>query len=232
MTARVNRCRTSRLVRGFDRVLRRTHEFLEARYGRDLADHIVAEARLEFARLIPELPDLQAREPFTQFVSATGWFLAFHRALSRNGRPVSEAGGLAYTLTAQYVTSIPRFVALLIRWVWFSKPFQMRVRFRAEQSQKHRQKGEFVFEYVPGEAQKFDYGVDYIECAAWSFLERLGAPELAPYVCALDQLYSDAFGWGLVRTMTLAEGGSRCDFRFKRGRETSITSSVLPLREI
>jgi hypothetical protein len=29
-------------------------------------------------------------------------------------------------------------------------------------------------------------------------------------------------GWGLRRTMTLAEGGERCDFRFKKGGETCV----------
>ncbi len=88
-----------------------------------------------------------------------------------------------------------------------------------------------MFEYVEGDGQSFDFGIDYVECAAWSLLEAQGAPELAPCICAVDQLYSDTFGWGLGRTATLAEEGARCDFRFKRGRETRIVSTVLPLRE-
>ena len=35
-------------------------------------------------------------------------------------------------------------------------------------------------------------------------------------VCVLDFVASDYFGWDLVRTTTLAEGGERGDFRFKR----------------
>jgi hypothetical protein len=144
---------------------------------------------------------------------------------------VREAGEFAYALTARYVASLPTVAARLIHWVWFSKLFQRRLRFRANQSQEDRQGGDFVYEYVEGDADRFDFGVDYLECAVWTFLESRGAPELAPYVCALDQLYSDAFGWGLVRTTTLAEGGPRCDFRFKRHGETRIVSTVLPLRE-
>jgi hypothetical protein len=30
-------------------------------------------------------------------------------------------------------------------------------------------------------------------------------------------------GWGLTRTVTLAEGAERCDFRFKKGGETKVT---------
>ena len=85
-----------------------------------------------------------------------------------------------------------------------------------------------MFEYVECDAAHFDFGIDYVECAVWSFLQAQGAPELAPYICALDQIYSEAFGWGLARTTTLAEGGGRCDFRFRRGGETEIASTVFP----
>ncbi len=54
-----------------------------------------------------------------------------------------------------------------------------------------------------------------------------GALELAPYVCSVDKVASEMLGWGLVRTTTLAEGGDRCDFRFKRGGQTCIASSVM-----
>lgn len=231
MRADHNRQRTTRLLRGFDRAVKRTQGFLDARYGPVLARNLITEARKEYARLIPELPDVHGRQPFAQFIAATGWFLAFHRALAQNGRPVREAGEFAYALTAQYVASLPRVAARLIRWVWFSKLFQKRVHFRAKQSQKHRQRGDFVYKYVEGDTQRFDFGVDYLECAVWTFLKSRGASELAPYVCALDQLYSETFGWGLVRTTTLAEGGPLCDFRFKSGGETKIVSTVLPLRE-
>ena len=46
-----------------------------------------------------------------------------------------------------------------------------------------------------------------------------GAEELSPYFCLGDYPLSDAFGWGLVRTMTIAEAGQMCDFRLKRGRK-------------
>jgi hypothetical protein len=207
----------------------RSRGVLDTRYGASLASELIAEARSEFARLAPELPDLHGRQPFSQFVAATGWFLAFHRALARRGRPVREAGEFAYALTARHVESLPRLAARLLHRLWFSRLFRRRVRLRARQSQTRSLRGDFVYEYLEGDGA-FEYGVDYHECAVWSFLQAQGAPELAPYVCALDQIYSEAFDWGLVRTTTLAEGGARCDFRFARGRKTSIVSSVLPVQ--
>jgi hypothetical protein len=46
--------------------------------------------------------------------------------------------------------------------------------------------------------------------------------EADPYVCPTDILSSKLLGWRLVRTMTLAEGAERCDFRFKKGGETQV----------
>lgn len=231
MRAEHYRGRTRKLLRGFDTAVTPTQGFLDSRYGSALVRKLITEARQEYARLIPELADLHGSKPHAKFITATGCFLAFHRALVQNGRPVREVGEFAYALTAKNIASPPRGAAPLIRWLWFSKLFRKLFGFRAKQSQKRRQRGEFVYEYVEGEAQQFDFGLDYLECAVWTFLKSQGAPELAPYVCALDQLYSDAFGWGLVRSTTLAEGGPKCDFRFKRGGETSIASTVLPLRE-
>ena len=82
--------------------------------------------------------------------------------------------------------------------------------------------GGYVLAYVEGDGQDFDYGIDYIECASCTFLSAQGAPELAPYVCAVDKVASEMLGWGLRRTMTLAQGDERCDFRFKKGAETSV----------
>jgi hypothetical protein len=82
--------------------------------------------------------------------------------------------------------------------------------------------GDYVFEYIEGNDQDFDYGIDYVECASCKFFEEQGVPELSPYFCAKDKIASEFFGWGLSRSQTLAEGGERCDFRFKKGGKTNL----------
>jgi hypothetical protein len=76
--------------------------------------------------------------------------------------------------------------------------------------------------YVEGDGQEFDFGVDYTECAVCKFLRVENAFELAPYACALDQPVGELLGWGLTRTMTIAEGYPKCTFRFKRGGKTNV----------
>lgn len=56
--------------------------------------------------------------------------------------------------------------------------------------------------------------------------KKLEAHEFAPYVCMSDIALSDALGWGLIRSQTLADGCSHCDFRFKRNAVTQVSSKT------
>jgi hypothetical protein len=78
-----------------------------------------------------------------------------------------------------------------------------------------------VFEHVEGDAETFDWGRDYIECGIVKFLHSQGADELTPCLCLTDYALFGALGIELKRTMTLAEGDKKCDFRFKKGDSAS-----------
>ena len=101
---------------------------------------------------------------------------------------------------------------------------------RARQQQKLRF-GDFEVEYLIGEGDEFDFGVNYLQCGNYTFVKRLGGEEFAPYVCMSDIALSDAMGWGLIRTQTLADGCDRCDFRFKSGAATRISSKTPAVQE-
>jgi len=221
--------RARQLLAEFDTTIERVSDLFAARYGQADAAAIAGEARQVYERLIPDLPYVGGVQPLTQFVIATGWFLAMYRALQARGRPVDEAGRLIYEVTEVYLQRYPGVARGLVGHLSFSKLYLARLRRRAQESQERPYPDGYVFRYLPGDGATFDYGVDYLECASCKFLARQGAPELAPYLCTVDYIYSEMFGWGLVRTTTLAEGGDRCDFRFKRGGPTRIASSVLRL---
>jgi hypothetical protein len=84
-----------------------------------------------------------------------------------------------------------------------------------------------VFRFIEGDHENFNFGIDYSECASLKFLIAQNALELAPYICANDILQSEKLSWGLTRTMSLAEGGEKCDFRFKKGGRTNVASTVI-----
>ncbi len=214
--------RRRKLLREFDKTLVRVQPLFLTRYGLEGADSLSAEARQQYEGLIPQLPYLGAEQPFTQFLISTAWFLAMYRVLRGRGVPLEEIGALSYEASAAYLQAYPQFLRRFMGHMTFSSRYLRKLQQRAAESHERRYPGGYVYDFVPGDGRTFDYGVDYLECASVKFLRAQGAAEFAPYLCAADVLYSEALGWGLHRTMTLAEGAERCDFRFKRGGETRV----------
>jgi len=214
--------RKSRLVRGFNKTLRRIKPLLVSRYGEVNAYRLIEDAMKEYESLIPQIPYIGDNSPFLVFLIPTVKCLALYRAMQRQGSSVEEAGRLIYEMSEIELKAMPSTLRRLMGFLWFSPWFKKRARKRALSSQTREYPGNFVMQYVEGDGKSFDYGVNYLECANVKFLKAQGAMELAPYICATDKLSSEFLGWGLHRTTTLADGANQCDFRFKKGGDTSI----------
>jgi hypothetical protein len=104
--------------------------------------------------------------------------------------------------------------------------FMRKILARRARQQKKVGFGDFEVEYLIGRADDFDFGVNYLQCGNLSFMMKHGGEEFAPYICMSDIALSDAMGWGLIRTQTLADGCDNCNFRFKEGTATQITSKT------
>lgn len=85
----------------------------------------------------------------------------------------------------------------------------------AESTHRRQYPSDWVVDLIPGNGC-FDLGYDYLECGICKMCQAEGCPELASYLCRLDFLFAEIMGLHLDRTTTLAEGGSHCDFRFRR----------------
>lgn len=208
------------LLREWDRIWSRVGGLLLERFGETSAATLRVEARCVFDTLIPRLPDVGPSRMLRRFVSATGWYLALWRVLQRRGWSVERAGRLLWEISVCYLDSVPGFLKRLFRRVTLSRRGIAGVRRAAARSRATARPGGYVFDLVEGDG--FLYGIDYRECAALKFLRAEGAAELAPYICPVDVAYSTALGWGLKRTMTLADGAERCDFRFRPGSRTEV----------
>jgi len=220
---------TTKLLKDFDRMVRKVKGPIIARYGNERSIEMVASVREEYRRLIPALPYVGGEQPFTQFVISSGWFLAFFRVMQAHGEQVRDTGELAYRLSRTYLERVPGFAGRLLGYMSFSPGYLTKLRQRAEESQKHPHPRGYVYKFVEGDGMSFGYGIDYHQCATWTLFQEQGAEKLTPYLCACDYLYSEMLGWGLTRTTTLGEGGNVCDFRFKRGGPTRISSTVMEL---
>lgn len=210
-----------KLLKGFDSKARVARRILTSCYGAELADTITGEARQEYEALIPQLPYIGEKNLFLGELFQSAAALVLYRVMKRCGKTVEEAGKILYDLVEQQLHHYPGF---LLRRVARLRFCAHRLKKHAAESQERRHPESWVFTFVEDgreEGKKeFDFGLDFTECAICKFFHAQGADEFTPYVCLVDFPMSRAFNMGMVRTMTLAEGHAKCDFRYKRGRET------------
>lgn len=194
---------------------------LLSHYGTDLADTIVEEARQEYEDLIPKLPYVGGKKnTLTKSLIQSAWALALFRALKVHGKAADETGKMLYEMVEAQLRSYPRLLRYLVgRWYFTRYNYNKSAR-QAAESQKRLYPEDWIWVFLRGDDKQFDWGIDNTECGACKFFHVQGADELTPYMCKLDFAMSKALGMGLMRTTTIAEGHERCDFRYKRGRET------------
>jgi L-2-amino-thiazoline-4-carboxylic acid hydrolase-like protein len=99
----------------------------------------------------------------------------------------------------------------------------------AARSQESPRVGEFVFE-VAGSAGDNKWEMNIRSCAICHLFSKFDAMDLVPYMCALDDLFSDAAGQGLRRTGTIALGATHCDFRYDADGEPLRLVDQFPAR--
>ena len=219
--------RGDKLLREFGRIVDCARPSLVRRFGEQLGGRLVRDARWEFERIIPDIPHISGvrARPLNVFLRATAMELAVYRAMKRSGRSADEAWEVCHEAIVARMEAYPAWKVRFMRKLMFSRFMMRRVRRRAARREPLRL-GDFQVRYLLGDGVTSDWGVDYLACGNYEFMKEQGAEEFAPYVCMSDIALGEALGWGLTRTQTLADGCEYCDFRFKEGAETHITSKT------
>ena len=225
--------RKEKLLKDFDRTSALIKNSLVARYGQEFASTLQREVRQEYEKLIPEIPYIQGSRArlLNSFLLITAQELAVYKAMKKYGKPPGEAWELCHEALRFRVGEIPKWKRWLLRRFMFSGLVRKIMKRRVRQQQKVRF-GDFEIEYLIGDGNDFDFGVNYLQCSNYNFVKRHGEEEFAPYVCMSDIALSDAMGWGLIRTQTLADGCHHCDFRFKKGATTEISSRTPEVQKV
>jgi hypothetical protein len=205
---------------------------LVARYGKEFAGTLQKEARQEYEKLIPEVPYIKGSRArlLNSFLLITAQELAVYKAMKKHGKPPGEAWELCHEALRFRLAKVPQWKRSLLRRFMFSRLVRKIVGKRARQHEKVRF-GDFEIEYVISDGDEFDFGVNYLQCGNYNLVKARGGEEFAPYVCMSDIALGEAMGWGLIRTQTLADGCIHCDFRFKSGAATQISSKTPEVQE-
>ena len=217
--------RKPKLLKDLDKTANLVRDLVGSSYGSDFADTLYREVRQEYEVLIPQIPRVGGftAGPLNTFLIISAQELAVYKVMKKYGKTAGEAWEICHEALRLRMERFSKIKRWLLARLMYSSFVKRRVKKRAEEGQQLRF-GDFEVRYVIGDGKNFDFGVDYVECGIYKFMQAQGAEEFAPYVCMSDIALSDALGWGLIRTETLADGCERCDFRFKKGGKTQISS--------
>ncbi len=163
----------------------------------------------EYHQILNNAKDIGKRNQLLSCYAIAAWFIAMNRSdglspqenyeIMQKGFRHSRLFRLVMGDADQYLD--PKRIEKRKQW--------------AQSTHLRTYENDWVVNLLPGNGE-YDLGFDYLECGICKLCRDEGCPELAKYLCKLDYLFADVMGMRLERTTTLAEGGSKCDFRFSR----------------
>jgi hypothetical protein len=194
------------------------------KYNDMMTDLLKNELNVEYEKIVPEIPYFKGyrQKMFNNMLIITAQILAAYRVLNRYGKKPEEVWEVCHEALQLRLQKIPKWKRWLMKQLWHTI-FGAMLKRRGKRNIKE-QLCNFEMEYLNSDGDNYDFGINYTKCAHHEFLIQQGAEEIFPYVCLADISLSDAFGWGLIRTQTIGDGCDYCDFRFKKGAVTKITS--------
>jgi hypothetical protein len=177
----------------------------------DDPEAIRREAADQFERLVAEIP--YADRP-NHVMAESMYFsmgvLAFKEPLLSRGFDLQDLGSAILDIARRNLEGADPSQDPSRTREWLQ-----RLKRDAAQSQADSPKDEFVFEIIDGD-DEIDYGMNITSCAICKAYSKHDAMPLVPYMCASDDVVSEALDRGLRRTGTIALGAHKCDFRFRQ----------------
>ena len=205
----------------YDRGSRHQRGVLAKHFDESQIDTWIPAARLRFQALLPEVPYIGGDDNgFTQDYVFPSVVLPWAHILRDEGLPIRKIGQLIVELGSAGCAALSSPAREQMGRAFFSEKKKDQWREVARQSQVRQYPGDWVVQYVEGDGETFDYGLDMIECARLKLWRAQGLEEFVPYLCLADWPYWRAIGVEAKRTQTLACGGTCCDDRYiRRGRD-------------
>jgi hypothetical protein len=204
-----------------------TQKVFFARFGDDLSVILIKETKQAYGDLCPKIPYTGGKENmFTEWLNYGAYYLAMYQVLSARGHNIGDVGALIFE-TYKVMADYPKWFLSIVGRFKYGQKYEEKLRNAVAASQQRKYPEDFVASFIEGDGKTFDYGLDITECGICKLYSAHGVEKLSRYMCLSDYVISKAFDRGLVRYHTIAEGAEKCDFRFKKGRETF----VYPLRK-
>lgn len=210
-----NLSRADKLMEQYKDTEKEARSCLLQSYDANRIDLWLTEAEKQFMELMPQIPYVGGdKNRMTRLLVITATFAPIIQVLRDQGIATRQIGKVIVDTSISFYQKIPAPLIWYMRYRYFSDSGKQEKRQSAARSQKRAFPGDWVFEYVEGDGNKFDHGVTYSECALHKFMVLRNLEAFAPYLCLSDYAFWNALGIRASRTQTLANGGTKCDFRY------------------
>ncbi len=167
--------------------------------------------------LIPELPWIGGKgNIFSQFLVRPSMLLPIVQILHQEGVPTRKIGQIMFEMAEKGYFLFPRPIRWWQRRKYFKKGEMQKWRDAAAKTQEQQYSADWVCEFVEGDRETFQYGLDMKECGLLKFWSSKGLEDFVPYLCLADWALWNSLGVQVQRTKTLANGGDCCDYRYIR----------------
>ena len=194
---------------------------LKAHYTSN-ADSLMSQLDKEFELILPDVKfAAKSSNPIDRRLTFCAYFLALIKVLDKTGESFEKTREISLEIVKEYVRPKNRFQAFMKKL----PPRLIKFRFSnallkllANKVNKKGHPDGFLasMTFDKNETYGLGYGVDILECGICKLFNKHGYNKYAPILCEVDEVTSNLAGLKLIRSGTIANGATKCDFRYMR----------------
>jgi hypothetical protein len=192
---------------------------IRARYPSN-AEALLVQLDKEFDLLLPDVRfAATSSNPLDRRLTFCAYFLALIKVLDNNGENFEQIRAVSLEVVNEYVKPKNRFQQLIKKLppklIKFSIA-KAALRLLAKRVGTKGHPDGFVATMIFDNEKTYGlgYGVDIHECGICKLFNKHGYKKYASILCEVDEVTSNLAGLKLIRSGTIANGASKCDFRY------------------
>lgn len=195
---------------------------VRARYPSE-AELLLEQLDTEFNRILPDVRFANtSSNPIDRRLTFCAYFLALIKVLDNHGKSFEEIRAVSLEVVNEYVKPKNKFQQFLRKLPPRLIKFKLAKIALRSFARKVGTKGHpdgFAATIIFDEKETYGlgYGVDILECGICKLFNNHGYNKYASILCEVDEVTSNLAGLKLIRSGTIANGATKCDFRYVPG---------------
>jgi hypothetical protein len=182
------------------------------------AESLLIELDKEFDLLLPDVKFAStSSNPVDRRLIFCAYFLALIKVLDNHGESFEQIRVVSLEIVKEYVrpkNGFQRFLKKLPpRLIKFGVA-KAALRVKKVGTKGHPDGFVATMIFDKKETYGLGYGVDILECGICKLFNKHGYKKYASILCEVDEVTSNLAGLMLIRRGTIANGASKCDFRY------------------